>query len=217
MKSKIAPDQLSVYAVSDRRWLHDGQTLHAVVEELLQNGVTAVQVREKSLGDPQFLDEARDLMELCRRHRALFIVNDNAAIAEALHCGLHLGQGDMPLAEARRRLGQDAVIGISCSTVAEARLAAEQGADYLGVGAVFPTGTKSDAAAVPMAVLAGICRAVEIPVVAIGGITLDNAASLLPSGIAGWAVVSALFAATQPGQAAAAFSRIWNNRDKMES
>ena len=213
MKAKnLSAEQLAVYAVSDRRWLHGTQTLYSVIEELLQNGVTTVQVREKTLGDPEILSEATALNALCQRYNALFIVNDNIDIAEKLHCGLHLGQGDTPLTEARQRLGDDIVIGLSCSTVAEARLAEAQGADYLGVGAVFPTGTKDDASAVTMATLTEICHAVSIPVVAIGGITLQNAASLLPSGIAGWAVVSALFAADAPGMAAKQLATIWKNK-----
>ncbi len=210
--NKIAAGQLAVYAVSDRRWLHGTQTLYSVIEELLQNGVGTVQVREKELGDPEFLSEATALNALCQRYSALFVVNDNVEIAAKLHCGLHLGQEDMPLTEARRRLGDDVVIGISCSTLEEARIAEEHGADYLGVGAVFPTGTKNDADAVSMATLTQICHSVSIPVVAIGGITLQNAASLLPSGIAGWAVVSALFAADAPGAAAKQFTNIWQNR-----
>lgn len=205
MNAPSLSEQLALYAVSDRRWLHDGQTLQSVVGELLEHGVTAVQVREKCLGDPDFLAEARQLQALCRAAGALFIINDNIAIAEQLRCGLHIGQHDMPLTEARQRLGASAVIGVSCSTVEEARNAERDGASYLGVGAVFPTGTKTDADHVSLPLLTEICAAVRIPVVAIGGITLGNAASLLPSGIAGWAVVSALFAADSPGMAAERF------------
>ncbi|MCD8015742.1 MAG: thiamine phosphate synthase [Lachnospiraceae bacterium] len=186
---------MQLYAVTDRTWL-DGHTLYEQVESALQGGVTCVQLREKSLPQEDFLREAVELAGLCRRYGAPFIINDNLEVA--LECGadgVHVGQDDMRPDEVRRRVGDGMIIGVTAHTVEEAVEAQALGADYLGAGAVFHTGTKSNTIALPYETLRDICASVQIPVVAIGGITRSNLLSLAGSGISGVAVVSAVFAA----------------------
>lgn len=185
---------LLLYAVTDRSWLN-GRTLKEVVREALEGGVTFLQLREKKLDEDTFLAEARELQQLCREYQVPFIVNDNVEIALAMDAdGVHVGQSDMEAGNVREKLGPDKIIGVSAHSVEEAVRAQQQGADYLGAGAMFPTGTKSDAGALSIETLQAICEAVSIPVVAIGGITKDNIHTLAGSGIAGTAVVSAIFA-----------------------
>lgn len=185
---------LLLYAVTDRSWLK-GQTLCEQVEQALKGGVTFLQLREKELDDQEFFEEAQVIQKLCKKHRVPFLINDNVALAAKIGAdGVHVGQSDMAAGEARAKLGPDRIIGVSARTVEEALEAQRQGADYLGVGAVFHTGSKADAAEVDHQVLRDICRAVDIPVIAIGGITRDNVAQLKHSGICGIAVISAIFA-----------------------
>ena len=189
-----AEKDLLLYAVTDRHWLN-GRTLHEVVKESLDGGVTFLQLREKNLDEAHFLDEAKDIKQLCREYGVPFIVNDNVDIALAMDAdGVHAGQSDMEAGDVRAKLGPDKIIGVSAQTVEQALQAQAHGADYLGVGVVFPTGSKEDAVEVPFETLQAICKAVSIPVVAIGGITKENAALLSGSGIAGIAVISALYA-----------------------
>ena len=204
---KIHSSLLHLYAVTDRQWLH-GRTLESQVREVLSGGVTILQLREKHLSDTEFLAEARSIKGVCDEFCVPLIINDNLSVARALGVGLHVGQSDTGCADARRALGPDAILGVSCQTVSQAIAAEQSGADYLGVGAIFPTNTKDDADAVSQETLSAICDAVRIPVVAIGGISLQNAPSLTRTGIAGVAVVSALFAAENPRSAAEAFSKI---------
>ena len=186
---KCAEQDLLLYAVTDRHWLN-GRSLRDVVEESLRGGVTMLQLREKSLA------EARELQALCRDYHVPFIVNDNVDIALAMDAdGVHVGQSDMEALDVRRKLGPDKIIGVSAQTVEQALLAEKHGADYLGVGAVFPTGSKDDADDVSYDTLKAICRAVSIPVVAIGGISRDNVHRLSGSGICGVAVISAIYGA----------------------
>ena len=192
---------LKLYAVTDRAWL-DGRSLEDVIREVILGGVTLVQLREKELSDEAFFEEARRVKAICDAYRVPLIINDNVEIARKLGVGVHVGQHDAELSAARAAVGPDAVVGVSCDTVAQAIAAERGGADYLGVGAVFPTSTKADAEAVSMRELTAICAAVSIPVVAIGGITRDNLTQLASSGIAGISVVSALFAAKNPRAAA---------------
>ncbi len=193
-KHKDLAEKLLLYAVTDRGWLN-GRTLYTCAEEALKGGVTCLQLREKDLNDAEFLNEARTLKELTARYHVPLIVNDSLKIAlEANADGIHVGQDDMEAGEVRRRIGADKILGISVRTVAQALRAQEAGADYLGVGAVFPTSTKTDAADVSLEELKEICQAVQIPVVAIGGITAENAGLLRQSKIAGIAVISAIFA-----------------------
>lgn len=192
---KCAEKDLLLYAVTDRYWLN-GRTLTDVVRESLEGGVTMLQLREKTLEEPAFLQEARELQALCRSYHVPFIVNDNVGIALAMDAdGVHVGQSDMEALDVRAKLGPDKIIGVSAQTVEQALLAEKHGADYLGVGAVFPTGSKADAEEVSFDTLKAICQAVSIPVVAIGGISRGNAARLAGSGICGVAVISAIYGA----------------------
>lgn len=192
---KCAEKDLLLYAVTDRYWLN-GRTLTDVVRESLEGGVTMLQLREKTLEEPAFLQEARELQALCQSYHVPFIVNDNVDIALAMDAdGVHVGQSDMEALDVRAKLGPDKIIGVSAQTVEQALLAEKHGADYLGVGAVFPTGSKADAEEVSFDTLKAICQAVSIPVVAIGGISRGNAARLAGSGICGVAVISAIYGA----------------------
>ena len=192
---KCAEKDLLLYAVTDRYWLN-GRTLTDVVRESLEGGVTMLQLREKTLEEPTFLQEAKELQALCRAYHVPFIVNDNVDIALAMNAdGVHVGQSDMEALDVRAKLGPDKIIGVSAQTVEQALLAEKHGADYLGVGAVFPTGSKADADDVSYDTLKAICQAVSIPVVAIGGISRDNVARLAGSGICGVAVISAIYGA----------------------
>ena len=186
---------LRLYAVTDRSWLGNG-TLSDAVEAALRGGATMVQLREKSLTQADFLQEAKTLAALCARFQIPFLINDNLEIALACNAdGVHVGQDDMAPQKARALLGPGKILGVSAHTVDQALAAEKTGADYLGVGAVFSTATKQDAASVPLETVREICQAVSIPVVAIGGISADNILSLQNSGVVGAAVVSALFAA----------------------
>lgn len=194
---------LLLYAVTDRHWL-DGRRLIDVVRESLDGGVTMVQLREKTLEEGKFLEEAKELQALCRERGVPFLVNDNVEIAREMNAdGVHVGQSDMEALDVRAILGPDKILGVSAQTVEQAVLAEKHGADYLGVGAVFPTGSKDDADDVSYDTLKAICRAVSIPVVAIGGITQQNVEKLAGSGICGVAVISAIYAAKDVKAAAA--------------
>jgi len=194
---------LLLYAVTDRHWLKD-ETLCEQVEKALQGGATFVQLREKNLNHEAFLQEAKAIKELCRAYQVPFVINDDVAIAAEVDAdGVHVGQSDMEAGNVRALLGPDKIIGVSAQTLAQALLAQERGADYLGVGAVFPTGSKDDADDVSFDTLKEICQAVTIPVVAIGGISRDNVAELAGSGICGVAVISAIFGQPDIRKAAA--------------
>ena len=200
---KCDKKDLLLYAVTDRHWL-EGRKLIDVVKESLDGGVTMVQLREKTLEEGKFLEEARELQALCRERHIPFIVNDNVDIAKAMDAdGVHVGQDDMETMDVRAKLGPDKIIGVSAHTVEEALLAEKQGADYLGVGAVFPTSSKSDVGEMSYETLKAICKAVSIPVVAIGGISGENVGKLADSGICGVAVISAIYAAKDVKAAAA--------------
>lgn len=184
-----------LYAVTDRAWTGE-QTLLQQVEAALKGGVTCVQLREKNMDNTAFLREAREILNLCRQYKVPFIVNDNVEVAIACGAdGIHVGQEDTAADEVRRRIGRDMILGVSVHTVEEAREAVRNGADYLGLGAVFPTSTKTDADQMPNETLRAICDAVDVPVVAIGGINRSNIGKLTGSGIDGVALVSAIFSA----------------------
>lgn len=186
---------LRLYAVTDRAW-HKEQTLYQQVEQAILGGATFVQLREKQLDDDAFLQEAVEIQKLCKSYHIPFVVNDNVEIAKRMNAdGVHVGQSDMEAGDVRAILGPDKILGVSVKTVEQANLAQQRGADYLGVGAMFPTDSKSDASVITLDALRDICRAVDIPVVAIGGIGMHNIATLSGSGIAGIAVISAIFAA----------------------
>ena len=186
---------LRLYAVTDRAWTGK-QSLTEQVEAAIRGGVSCVQLREKQLAEEELLAEALKLEALCRKYQIPFIVNDNVQVA--IRCradGVHVGQEDMEAGNVRKRIGEDMLLGVSVQTVEQALAAERAGADYLGVGAVFSTATKKDACAVSYDVLKEICAAVELPVVAIGGINRDNMKKLCGSGIDGVAMVSAIFGA----------------------
>ena len=191
---KVKKESLLLYAITDRYWLN-GRTLQSVVEEALEGGATFLQLREKKLDGEHFLEEAKELQGLCRKYGVPFIINDNVEVALAMGAdGIHVGQHDMEAGDVRALLGPDKILGVSAQTVEQAVLAEKRGADYLGVGAVFPTGSKDDAEEVSHDTLREICEAVSIPVVAIGGISQQNVKQLSGSGISGIAVISAIFA-----------------------
>lgn len=194
---------LLLYAVTDRAWLKEEETLPAAVEAALEGGVTFLQLREKHLEEGTFLEEARQLKDLCRRYGVPFVINDNVDIALAVDAdGVHVGQSDMEAGDVRAAIGPEKILGVSAQTVEQALQAQARGADYLGVGAVFPTGSKDDADDVSHETLQAICQAVDIPVIAIGGISADNVSKLAGRGLAGIAVISAIFG--QPDIEAAA-------------
>ena len=192
---KCDKKSLLLYAVTDRTWL-GGETLYEQVEKAIKGGVTFVQLREKDLDKESFLNEAQEIQKLCRTYNIPFVINDNVEIARTINAdGVHVGQRDMKAGNVRAILGEDKILGVSAQTVEQALLAEKEGADYLGVGAVFPTGSKEDAEDVSFDTLKDICSAVNIPVVAIGGIGAGNVSKLENSGISGIAVISAIFAA----------------------
>lgn len=185
---------LLLYAITDRSWLGE-ETLYRQVEKVLKGGATFLQLREKKLDQQAFLEEAKEIKQLCDAYQVPFLINDNVEIALEIQAdGVHVGQEDMAAGMVREKLGEDKIIGVSAHTVEEALEAEKNGADYLGVGAMFYTGTKSDAEAVSMETLKEICNCVKIPVVAIGGIGEENVEQLRGTGIEGVAVISALFA-----------------------
>ena len=194
---------MTLYAVTDRAWLRPGQTLAEVCAAALEGGATFLQLREKELDRAQILAEAGALRALCAARHVPFVVNDSIELALAAGAdGVHLGQSDLHGRDVRALIGPGRILGISAGTVAEAVAAEKAGADYIGVGAVFPTGTKKDARPMPMERLRDICGAVSIPAVAIGGIGEGNIGRLAGTGVAGVAVVSAIFAAPDPAAAA---------------
>ena len=195
-------NSLLLYAVTDRAWVGK-KTLLDQIEEALRGGVTLLQLREKNLPEEEFLKEALQVKELCHRYNVPLIINDNVDVAEKSGAdGVHVGIEDAPVGEIRRRMGPDFIIGATAKTVEQAVFAERSGADYLGVGAVYPSPTKKNAIRITKEQLLEICSAVSIPAVAIGGITAENLPPLAGSGIAGAAVVSAVFGAENPETAA---------------
>ncbi|SHO52443.1 thiamine phosphate synthase [Anaerocolumna xylanovorans] len=191
---QIKREELLLYAVTDRTWLGN-ETLYSQVEKAIKGGVTFVQLREKHLDKGHFLQEAIEVQELCKEYSVPFVINDNVEIALEMKAdGVHVGQSDMEAGAVREKIGPDKILGVSAETVEQAILAEKNGADYLGVGAVFPTGSKDDAENVNHETLKAICTAVKIPVIAIGGISRENVQELKGSGIVGIAVISAIFA-----------------------
>ncbi len=185
--------ELMLYAVTDRHWLGD-DTLYDQVKKALDGGATFIQLREKNLDREDFLAEAIEIQKLCKEYGVPFVINDEVSIAKDIDAdGVHVGQSDMEAMDVRKLLGPDKILGVSAQTVEQAVIAEKHGADYLGVGAVFATGSKDDADDVSHETLKAICEAVSIPVIAIGGITKDNVAELSGSGICGVAVISAIF------------------------
>ena len=200
---KLRRDRMRLYAVTDKSWLKPGESLAEPVEELLKAGTGLIQLRDKRAGEAELLEEARALKELCSRYQALLIVNDNPKIARMAGAdGVHVGLSDMEVEEARSYLGADFIIGCSAHNVEEALRAERAGADYIGCGAVFGSRTKEDARKLSLEALKEICSAVKIPAVAIGGIGRENICRLSGTGVAGAAVIRALFAAEDKSNAA---------------
>lgn len=192
---KCDKKHMLLYAVTDSAWV-GRQSLAQQVESALKGGVTCVQLREKSLNETDFLKEALEIKALCKQYGVPFFINDNVDVA--IRCGadgIHVGQEDIQAAQVRKLVGEHMMIGVSVHSVEEALQAVENGADCLGVGAMFPTATKPDASAVPLDILRDICQAVSVPVVAIGGIGKANLPQLSETGVDGVALVSAIFAA----------------------
>lgn len=199
---------LQLYVVTDRAWLN-GKQLEDDVEAAILGGATIVQLREKDLSSKDFFTTALKIKQVTDHYRIPLIINDRLDIALAVDAaGLHVGQSDLPPAIARRLLGSGKILGVSVANQEEAVQAERAGADYLGAGAVFPTGTKQDADYVDYHELQRITGAVKIPVVAIGGINEANALRLKGSGIKGIAVVSAVFGKSDPQKAAETMKRI---------
>lgn len=206
-RDKLA-ESLLLYAVTDRHWLGD-RTLYDVVRESLDGGVTFLQLREKDLDNEHFYEEAVKLQAMAKEYNVPFVVNDNVDIAVKMNAdGVHVGQHDMEAGDVRALIGPDKILGVSAQTVEQALLAEKRGADYLGVGAVFPTGSKDDADDVSYDTLKAICEAVSIPVVAIGGITKENTPELAGSGICGIAVISAIYGQPNIFEATTALKKV---------
>ena len=191
---RLDKKDMVLYAVTDRHWLN-GESLYSQVEKALKGGATFIQLREKNLGEEEFLAEAKEIARLCKSYHVPFVINDNVDIALEMDAdGVNVGQSDMEAGDVRKKLGKDKIIGVSAQTVEQAVMAEKHGADYLGVGAVFPTSSKDDAQEVDYETLKAICQAVQIPVIAIGGINAQNVDRLKGSAICGVAVISSIFA-----------------------
>ena len=197
-------NSMLLYAVTDRAWLKEGEDLVSVCKTVLENGATFLQIREKDLDEDTFEQEAQSLKKLCAEYHIPFVVNDSVEIALEIDAdGVHVGQSDIKGRDIRSMIGNDKILGISAGTVEEAIAAEKAGADYIGVGAVFGTSTKKNARYLTVEKLKEISESVSIPVVAIGGISASNIMELKSSGVDGVAVVSAIFAAGNPGEATA--------------
>ena len=204
---RLEKDRLLLYAVTDRSWTGK-QSLYEQIEEALKGGVTMVQLREKQLSEDELVAEAIQIKELCHRYEVPLIINDNVdAALKSGADGVHVGIEDAPVSEIRKRAGDDFIIGATAKTTEQAKAAEAAGADYLGVGAVFPSPTKKNAIRITPQDLREICGSVAIPAVAIGGITGDNVSEIKGGGMAGVAVVSAIFAAQDIQKAAAELKR----------
>ena len=199
----------SVYLVTDRRNKTDDEFLN-IIEEAIKGGTTIVQLREKTASTKEFYDLALKVKEITSRYGVPLLINDRIDIALAVGSeGVHIGQDDMPADIAREIIGEDKILGVSASTVEEAKKAEIDSADYIGSGAVFPTATKDDADSVSKEELKEIVDSIDIPVVAIGGITVENAHTLKGSGIAGFSVVSAIMSAEDPKEASEKLKEIY--------
>lgn len=216
---KCDKNLMLLYAVTDRAWVGE-KTLLQQVEEALKSGVTCLQLREKNLDNAAFLQEAVEIHDLCKKYNVPLIINDNVEVAMRCNAeGVHVGQEDMSLTEVRKLVGDSMIIGVSAHNVEEAVEAEKNGADYLGLGAVFSTKTKLDVDVMPQSTIKSICNSVKIPTVAIGGISKDNVMKLSGTGVDGIAVVSAIFGAKNISKATADLlelsSQMVNNQPQM--
>lgn len=191
---KLDKKSMLLYAITDRTWLGDNSLANQVLEAL-KSGATFIQLREKNLGYDEFVTVAKEIKKITDKYNVPFVINDNVDVAVKVNAdGVHIGQSDEDVINARKKLGENKIIGLSAQTVEQAIKAEKKGADYIGVGAVFNTSTKLDASSVSFETLKQICKSVTIPVVAIGGISKDNILKLSGSGVDGVAVISAIFA-----------------------
>lgn len=198
---KINKENMLVYAITDRHWTGKA-TLEQQVEQILKNGATFLQIREKNLPHDELVKEAVQIKEIAQKYNVPVVIDDDIyAVIESGVDGVHIGQKDMDYIEARKLLGDDKIIGMTAPSVELAKKAEELGADYIGAGAVFNTNTKKDTKPLKLSTLKEICNSVSIPVVAIGGIDHSNVRKLAGTDIDGVAVISALFAAKNPGKA----------------
>ena len=201
---------LSLYLVTDNS--EDEEKFLKTIEEAIQGGVTVVQIREKTAETLDFYNLAVKVKEITAKYDVPLIINDRVDIALAIDAdGVHVGQSDMPCDVTRRLIGEDKILGVSAATIEEAKKAEDDGADYIGTGAVFPTKTKKDAESVTKKDLSDIAKSINIPVVAIGGITIENAGELKDTGIAGLSVVSAIMSADDPKKASKKLLNIFNS------
>lgn len=192
---------LQLYAITDRYWLN-GARLADQVEEVLKNGATFLQLREKEFSHEEMVAEAKEIKEIAKKYHIPFVINDDIYAAKEIDAdGVHIGQSDMEFQKAREILGPEKIIGLSAGNLQEAMAAEQMGADYIGVGAVFHTDTKENTTAITFDELYRITSSISIPVVAIGGISAENLMQLKGTGIDGIAVISAIFGQTDPGVA----------------
>ncbi len=198
---------LYLYAITDRTWLK-GRTLADDVEQALKGGATIIQLREKHMNNTDFIHSATEIKNICRKYNVPLIINDNIDVALAVDAdGVHIGQEDTTVSEARQRLGDSKIIGVTARNVYQAQQAEKAGADYLGSGAIFGSTTKNNAKNMDISTLKSITSSVNIPVVAIGGITNANILKLSGTGIAGAAVISGIFSQNNIKQATAELYR----------
>lgn len=190
---KVSKEDMLLYLVTDRGYLR-GSTLSEQVEESIKGGATFIQLREKNLSFNEFLDEGRAIKRVTDKYNIPFVINDNIEVALELNAdGVHVGQSDMNAKDCRKLIGEEKILGVSAQTVEQALLAEKNGADYIGVGAIFKTNSKDDADEVSIETLKNISEAVNIPVVAIGGISKENILKLKEANIDGVALISAIF------------------------
>lgn len=201
---------LSLYLVTDNS--DDVEKFLNTIEESIKGGTTVVQIREKTADTLDFYNLALKVKEITTKYNVPLIINDRVDVALAIDAdGVHVGQSDMPCDVTRRLIGEDKILGVSAATIDEAKKAQEDGADYIGTGAVFPTQTKNDAPSVTKQELKEIVESIDIPVVAIGGINLENAHELIDTGISGLSVVSAIMSSDNPKKSSEELLNIFNS------
>ena len=201
---------LSLYLVTDKS--DDVEKFLNTIEEAIKGGVTVVQIREKTAETLDFYNLALKVKEITTKYNVPLIINDRVDVALAIDAeGVHVGQSDMPCDVTRKLIGEDKILGVSAATIDEAKKAEKDGADYIGTGAVFPTATKDDAPSITKQDLKDVVDSISIPVVAIGGITLENASQFKDTGIAGLSVVSAIMSAENPKKASQDLLKIFNS------
>lgn len=201
---------LSLYLVTDKS--DDVEKFLNTIEEGIKGGVTVVQIREKTAETLDFYNLALKVKEITEKYDVPLIINDRVDVALAIDAdGVHVGQSDMPCDITRKLIGDNKILGVSAATIEEAKKAEKDGADYIGTGAVFPTATKDDAPSITKQDLKNVVESINIPVVAIGGITLENAHELTDTGIAGLSVVSAIMSSENPKKSSEELLNIFNS------